>query len=68
HEGGRFRGVLEAEGNPGYGTTAWMAAELALHMAQGVPDAALGSSTPALALDGDLEALIPARVRVRMGE
>lgn len=68
HEGGRFHGVLRAEGNPGYGTTAWMAAELALHMAQGVPETALGSSTPALALDGHLEALIPARVRIRLGE
>ncbi len=66
HEGGRFHGVLQAEGNPGYGTTAWMAAELALHMAHGVPETALGSSTPALTLDGHPEVLIPARVRIRL--
>ncbi|MFI7481332.1 saccharopine dehydrogenase NADP-binding domain-containing protein [Kocuria sp. M1R5S2] len=65
HEGSTFGAVLEARGNPGYGTTAWLVVELALRMAvRGVPDAALGSSTPALALDGDLAALVPARVRI----
>lgn len=68
HEGSAFRAALEAEGNPGYGTTAWLVTELALRMAvHGVPDAALGSATPALALDGDLAALLPARVRVTVG-
>lgn len=68
HEGGGFSAVLEARGNPGYGTTPWLTTELALRMAvHGVPDAALGSSTPALALDGDLAALLPARVRITVG-
>jgi short subunit dehydrogenase-like uncharacterized protein len=67
-EGSAFHGTLEAQGNPGYGTTAWLITELALRMAvRGVPDAALGSSTPALALDGDLAALLPARVRITVG-
>lgn len=67
-EGTVFPAVLEAQGNPGYGTTPWMVVELALRMAtRGVPDAALGSSTPALALDGDLAALLPARVRIAVG-
>ncbi|MFW6187485.1 MAG: hypothetical protein ACOC84_05770, partial [Actinomycetota bacterium] len=67
-EDSSFPGVLEAQGNPGYGTTPWLTTELALRMAvHGVPDAALGSSTPALALDGDLAALLPARVRIVMG-
>jgi short subunit dehydrogenase-like uncharacterized protein len=67
-EGTVFPGLLEAEGNPGYGTTPWLTAELALRMAtRGVPDAALGSTTPALALDGDLAALLPARVRITVG-
>ncbi|MCC5783027.1 hypothetical protein CRM73_08710 [Kocuria sp. CCUG 69068] len=68
HEGGSFPAVLEAQGNPGYGTTPWLTTELALRMAvRGVPAAALGSSTPALALDGDLDALLPARVRITVG-
>ena len=68
HEGSSLPGVLEAQGNPGYGTTPWLTTELALRMAvHGVPDAALGSSTQALALDGDLAALLPARVRIVMG-
>ncbi len=68
HQGSAFPAVLEAEGNPGYGTTPWLTSELALRMAvHGVPDAALGSSTPALALDGDLAALLPARVRITVG-
>ena len=68
HEGSSFPAVLEAQGNPGYGTTPWLTTELALRMAvRGVPAAALGSSTPALALDGDLDALLPARVRITVG-
>jgi short subunit dehydrogenase-like uncharacterized protein len=67
-EGSSFPAVLEAQGNPGYGTTPWLTTELALRMAvHGVPDAALGSSTPALALDGDLDALLPARVHITVG-
>ncbi|MFF0988837.1 hypothetical protein [Kocuria nitroreducens] len=68
HEGDSFAAVLEAQGNPGYGTTPWMLTELALRMAvRGVPDAALGSTTPALALDGDVDALLPARVHITVG-
>ncbi|GEO95670.1 saccharopine dehydrogenase NADP-binding domain-containing protein [Kocuria turfanensis] len=68
HQGSTFPAVLEAQGNPGYGTTPWLTTELALRMAvRGVPEAALGSSTPALALDGDLDALLPARVRTTVG-
>ncbi|ALU38791.1 hypothetical protein AS188_02410 [Kocuria flava] len=68
HEGSAFAGVLEAEGNPGYGTTPWLTVELALRLAlRGVPAPARGSTTPALALDGDLEALRPARVRITVG-
>ncbi|MFI7580889.1 saccharopine dehydrogenase NADP-binding domain-containing protein [Kocuria kalidii] len=68
HEGSSFPAVLEAQGNPGYGTTPWLTTELALRMAvRGVPDAALGSTTPALALDGDVDALRPARVHITVG-
>ncbi|MFI7584204.1 saccharopine dehydrogenase NADP-binding domain-containing protein [Kocuria sp. M1N1S27] len=68
HEGSSFPAVLEAQGNPGYGTTPWLTTELALRMAvHGVPDAALGSTTPALALDGDVDALRPARVHITVG-
>lgn len=67
-EGRSFPAVLEAQGHPGYGTTPWLSTELALRMAvRGVPDAALGSTTPALALDGDFAALLPARVRITVG-
>lgn len=67
HQRTLFEAAWEAEGNPGYGTTPRMISELAIRMAlRGVPDAALGSSTPALALDGDVSALQPAGVEVRL--
>ncbi|WP_422116340.1 saccharopine dehydrogenase NADP-binding domain-containing protein [Brachybacterium sp. UNK5269] len=67
HQRTVFEASWEATGNPGYGTTPRMVAELAIRIARrGVPEAALGSSTPALALDGDVAALRPAGAEIRL--
>lgn len=67
HEGTVFAARWSAAGNPGYGTTPRLVSALAIRMAtHGVPDAAFGSSTPALALDGDLTALRTAGVTIAL--